>query len=124
MTDNTTTVIATSINDAPVTSADTLDATEDGSSVDTGVLASDVDTDDDADSLTYAITSDPAEGSASSNDDGTFTFDPGADFQDLAAGDTREVSFDVTATDSQGAVSNTSTVTVTVTVSVAPVFVV
>jgi len=86
------------------------------------VLASDVDTDDDANSLTYAISNGPAEGSASSNGDGTFTFDPGTDFQDLADGATRTVSFDVAATDSSSAASNTSTVNVTVTgVNDAPV---
>jgi VCBS repeat-containing protein len=115
VTDNTTTVIATSINDAPVTIDGSLNANEDGATVTTGVLASDIDTDDDANSLTYAIANGPAEGSASSNGDGTFTFDPGSDFQDLAALETRMVSFDVSATDTHSATSNTSTVTVTVT---------
>ena len=82
--------------------------------MDTGVLASDVDSDDDANSLTYAISNGPAEGTAASNGDGTFTFDPDADFQDLALGESRMVSFDVTATDSHSAASNTSTVNVTV----------
>ena len=48
------------------------------------------------------------------NGDGTFTFDPGADFQDLAAGETRDVTFEYTATDGNGAVSNIGVVTVTV----------
>lgn len=45
----------------------------------------------------------------------TFTFDPEQDFQDLAVGETRDVSFHYTATDSHGAVSNEATATVTVT---------
>lgn len=41
-------------------------------------------------------------------DDTRFVFDPGADFQYLAEGETRQVSFTYTATDSHGAVSNTA----------------
>ena len=52
------------------------------------------------------------------NNDGTFTFDPGADFQDLALGETRDVTFTYTATDDSGAGNDTSTAaTVTVTVT-------
>ncbi len=100
-------------NQPPVTVDASLDATEDGAAVTTGVLASD--DNDDANSLTYAVSNGPTEGAAASNGDGTFTFDPGSDFQDLAEGVQRVVSFDITATDTDGAVSNTSTVTVTVT---------
>src|SRR4029453_13993382 len=73
------------------------------------------DSDDDGATLTYAIPSAPSEGSVVNNDDGTFTFDPGSDFQDLAEGETREVTFSYTATDSHGATSTSGTVTVTVT---------
>ncbi|WP_417387873.1 Ig-like domain-containing protein, partial [Gimesia sp.] len=108
------TVTVTGVNDTPTTATDSLAATEDGGTVTTGVLADDVDSDDDADSLSYAITNQPIEGIASANGDGTFTFDPGDDFQDLSAGETREVSFTYTATDKHG-LFNTGTVTVTVT---------
>ena len=60
----------------------------------------------------------PSEGSVVNNNDGTFTFDPGTDFQDLALGETRDVTFTYTATDDSGAgnaTSTTATVTVTVT---------
>ncbi|MCP4876523.1 MAG: hypothetical protein GY896_13765, partial [Gammaproteobacteria bacterium] len=70
------------------------------------------------DTHTFAITSAPAEGSVINNNDGSFTFDPGTDFQDLAAGETRDVTFTYTATDDSGAGNDTSapqTVTVTVT---------
>src|SRR5207302_632521 len=53
--------------------------------------------------------------SVTSLGDGTFAFSPGTAFQDLAAGQTRVVSFSFAATDRHGAVSNTATVTVTVT---------
>ncbi|MEQ9065622.1 MAG: Ig-like domain-containing protein, partial [Gimesia chilikensis] len=49
-----------------------------------------------------------------SEGNGIFTFDPGTDFQDLAAGQTRQVQFTYSVTDSHNAVS-TETVTVTVT---------
>ena|GEM_PF-3142526 len=118
----TVTVTVTGVNDAPVVTNAGIAATEDGSTVTTSVLASDVDSDDDASTLTYNITAQPSEGSAVSNADGTFTFDPETDFQDLAVGETRQVTFTYTATDSQSAVSNTGTVTVTVTgVNDAPV---
>ena len=107
------TVVGT--NDAPVVQAVAIAAVEDGAAVTASFSGDDVDTDDDAASLTYAITSSPSEGSVVNNDDGTFTFNPGTDFQDLAEGEARQVSFTYTATDSHGAVSNTATVTVTVT---------
>ena len=116
------TVTITGVNDAPVTVDAELAANEDGAVVSTGILASDIDSDDDASTLTYAILSGPSEGSAVSNDDGTFTFDPGSAFQDLAADETRVVSFTVQATDRHGDVSNISVVTVTITgVNDAPV---
>src|SRR5205814_1735628 len=57
----------------------------------------------------------PAEGAASSNGDGTFTFSPGAAFQDLAEGQTRQVSFTFKATDRHGIDSPERAVVVTVT---------
>ena len=111
----TVTVTVTGVNDGPTALGATLDATEDGAPVTTSVLTDDVDSDDDPTTLSYAVTSGPAEGSVIDNGNGTFTFDPGADFQDLALGETRDVSFTYTATDSHGAVSNEATATVTVT---------
>ncbi|WP_053068533.1 VCBS domain-containing protein [Synechococcus sp. WH 8020] len=64
------------------------------------------------------ITGEPAEGSIVNNNDGTFSFDPGSDFQDLAEGETRDVTFTYTATDDSGAGNATSdpaTATITVT---------
>lgn len=107
-------VTITGTNDAPVVQGVTGDATEDGAPVTVAFSADDVDSDDDAGSLTYAITSSPAEGSVVNNGDGTFSFDPGADFQDLAVGETREITFGYSATDSHGATTPGS-VTITVT---------
>ena len=73
---------------------------------------------DTTDAHTFTITGQPSEGSVVNNNDGTFTFDPGADFQDLALGETRDVTFTYTATDDSGAGNDTSTAaTVTVTVT-------
>jgi len=111
----TVTVTVTGTNDAPVVQNVVTAADEDGAAVTGSFDGDDVDSDDDGTTLTYSVTTAPAEGSVLNNNDGTFSFDPGADFQDLAPGETRDVTFDYTATDSHGAVSNIGTVTVTVT---------
>ena len=111
----TVTITVTGVNDDPIAQNVSGNADEDGATVDGNFDADDVDSDDDSSSLVYSITSSPSEGSVVNNGDGTFTFDPGTDLQDLAAGETRDVSFEYTATDSHGAVSNTATVTITVT---------
>ena len=109
------TVTVTGVNDDPTLAAGTGAADEDGAAVevDLALLGDDVDSDDDGSTLTYAVTGDPSEGSASVNGT-TLTFDPGADFQDLALGETRDVTVTVTATDTHGATA-TNTVTITVT---------
>ena len=62
----------------------------------------DVDSDDDAASLTYVIASElpRGDGAIADNGDGTFTFDPGSDFQELAEGETTQVFFAYKAIDS------------------------
>jgi len=110
----TVTVTVTGVNDDPVAQDVAASASEDGAGVVGSYDADDVDSDDDPTTLLYAVTSAPAEGSAYDNGDGTFTFDPGADFQDLAEGEIRDVSFDYSATDSHGA-SDSASITVTVT---------
>ena len=110
------TITITGTNDAPVVNnVAVTTVVEDGPAVAGSFSGDDVDSDDSAATLTYEITSAPAEGSVVNNGDGTFSFDPGGGFQDLALGETRLVSFTYTATDSHDAVSNTGTVTLTVT---------
>ena len=65
--------------------------------------------------MVYTIISGPDAGTVTINGDGTFSFDPGSEFQGLDAGDTKDVTFTYTATDSQGVVSNSATATITVT---------
>ena len=105
------------LNNAPTVTNVSTGAIEDGPVISGSFAGADVDSDDDQSTLVYAITAQPAEGSASVNagDPTMFDFDPGSDFQDLAAGEERIVTFDYIATDSRGAVSNTGTITVTVT---------
>lgn len=110
----TVTVVIRGTNDAPVVEGVTADAMEDGAPVTAAFSADDVDSDDDAGSLSYTITSNPAEGSVVNNGNGTFSFDPGADFQSLASGETREITFGYEATDAHGA-STPGSVTITVT---------
>ena len=67
--------------------------------------------------VTYSVASDvPAgQGTLSFNADGSYTFNPGADFDDLAAGQSRSTSFTYTATDASSASAVAKTVTITVT---------
>ncbi|WP_299939049.1 Ig-like domain-containing protein, partial [uncultured Pelagimonas sp.] len=112
---NDVTVTVTGTNDGPTLAVGSLAAAEDGAavSVDLSALGADVDSDDDGSTLSYEITGLVAEGTASivGSD---LSFDPGSDFQDLAAGETRDVVIQVRATDAHGATAvNDVTVTVT-----------
>ena len=111
----TVTVIVTGSNDQPVASDISINAAEDGNSVTASFSQSDSDS---SDTHTFSITSPPVEGSVTNNEDGTFTFNPGSNFQDLADGETRQVTFQYTATDNSSSSNSTSapaTVTVIVT---------
>ncbi|MCG6560775.1 Ig-like domain-containing protein, partial [Ruegeria sp. 1NDH52C] len=107
--------VVTGTNDAPTIEPAVIHVTEDGPSfdLDLAAIANDIDSDDDGTTLSYRITGASTEGTASISGT-TLTFDPGADFQDLADGETRDVAVEVSATDSHGATA-TSIVTVTVT---------
>ena len=102
------------INDAPNANPIQVGATEDGGVVTANFEGDDIDSDDTRTSLTYAIQSQPAEGTVVNNNDGTFSFDPGTDFQDLAIGETRDVTFTYRATDSHNEESTDGLVTITV----------
>ena len=96
------TVTVTGSNDGPVAEAGTLDAVEDGGAVNGQLSAADVDGDD----LSYALTTDSADGTVTVNADGSFSFEPNENFSG-------ETSFTYTVTDPSGATS-TETVTVNV----------
>ncbi|SMD00596.1 Ig-like domain-containing protein [Tropicibacter naphthalenivorans] len=85
-------VTVTGSNDAPTLAAGAMAADEDGAAslLDLAALGADVDSDNDGTTLTYSVTGQPAAGVASISGT-TLSFDPGADFQDLADGETRDV---------------------------------
>ncbi len=108
----TATITVTGTNDDPTASDVAYGGVdEDGAAQTFAYDGADVDT---GDTLTYSILTAPAEGSVVDNGDGTFTFDPGADFQDLAEGATRQVSFTYQVDDGTGTPA-TATATITVT---------
>nr|ALV86596.1 secretion target domain protein [uncultured bacterium 27] len=111
---NTTVTLAIgSGNDAPVASDGSAGTGEDT------VLNANVPTASGVDGsiASYALVSGvgAGNGSLSFNADGSYSFDPGGDFDNLAAGVTRQVSFTYTATDNDGTASAPATVTITVT---------
>ncbi|MCB1665062.1 MAG: tandem-95 repeat protein [Pseudomonadales bacterium] len=108
-------VTVTGVNDAPTVGDVALAATEDGGSVSGAFVGDDVDSDDDGASISYAFSGSAATGTLTNNGDGTFSYDPGSNFQSLAAGETAQISVDYTATDSHSATSTPGTVTITVT---------
>ncbi len=107
----TVTITVTGTNDAPVATDDAT-STSENTVLNSSVPAA---TDVDGTIASYTLVADVTEGSLTFNTDGTYSFDPGSDFDDLAVGATRDVTFTYTATDNTGAVSGTQTVTITVT---------
>ncbi|WP_189443824.1 beta strand repeat-containing protein, partial [Salinicola rhizosphaerae] len=109
----TVTITVTGTNDAPVAAADTQTTGE--NTVLTGQVPAA--TDVDGTIASYALDTDVGQGNGSLafNADGSYTFDPGTDFDALAAGESRDVTFTYTATDNDGGVSAPQTVTITVT---------
>ncbi|KEQ17775.1 tandem-95 repeat protein [Endozoicomonas numazuensis] len=75
---------------------------------------------DQGETLVYSLESAPAKGSVTINADGSYTFNPGSDFENLSSVQTEDVTFDFRVTDSKGE-SSVNTITVTVTgTNVAP----
>ncbi|MGI9275750.1 MAG: VCBS domain-containing protein [Endozoicomonas sp.] len=110
-TDSATATLTIDVNRAPQALNGTLSASEDGNSVHGQLSTIDLDS---GETLSYELVTDTSEGSTTVNSDGTYSYNPGSGFQDLAAGATRDVSFVYRVTDSQGD-SSTASVTITVT---------
>lgn len=108
-------VVLTGVNDTPVVQDVTLLAVEDGVAVSGAFNGDDIDSDDDGSTLVYTINGAPALGTLTNNGDGTFTYDPGTNFQSLAEGEEAEIDLSYTATDSHGAVSVPGALKITVT---------
>src|SRR5439155_1092520 len=100
-------------NDVPVAS-DSAKTTGENAVLASSVPAA---TDIDGTVASYSLVSGLGAGNGSVvfNNDGTYTFTPGTDFDALAVGASRNVSFTYTATDNDGGVSAAKTVTITVT---------
>ena len=87
------TITVTGVNDAPTATDLAFATSEDGPILTQTLSGDDIDSDDDAASLTYVIGSLPGKGTLTDNGDGTFSFDPGSDFDALGAGQSEDVTF-------------------------------
>ncbi|MCZ8500856.1 Ig-like domain-containing protein [Vibrio lentus] len=105
------TITVTGSNDAPV-AKDATETTEENTVLNGNVPAA---TDVDGTVESYQLVDDVTEGSLTFNDDGSYTFTPGSDFDDLPVGQDRDVTFTYTATDNDTGVSEPKTITITVT---------
>ncbi|MEY3702420.1 MAG: hypothetical protein RLZZ561_40, partial [Pseudomonadota bacterium] len=107
------TITVTGTNDAPVASADAQGTGENTVLKSTVPVATDVDGTIASYTLVSGVGSN--NGTLTFAPDGTYSFDPGTDFDGLAKDATRDVTFTYTATDDLGQVSAAKTVTITVT---------
>ncbi|MDO8911434.1 MAG: Ig-like domain-containing protein [Phenylobacterium sp.] len=101
-------------NVAPVAVADAFAATEDGAAMTLNVLANDTDADAGDTKTLVSVDTAGTIGSATANADGTVSYNPGANFQALKAGETATDTFSYTMKDTAG-LTSTATVTMTVT---------
>ena len=109
-------IIFTGVNDAPTLAAiNAMAVTEDGGPVqyDLTQYAGDVDSDDDALSLTYIVSGLPA-GVTGTVTNGVLTLDPGTSFQFLEGDESLDFTFQVQVMDQHGAVSELRDVSLTV----------
>ncbi|OLO02577.1 Ig-like domain-containing protein, partial [Salinicola socius] len=109
----TVTITVTGTNDAPVAQAGTT-TTEENTLL-TGQVPAATDVDGTIAGYDLATDVGTGNGSLKFNADGSYSFTPGADFDGLATGESRDVTFSYTATDNDGGVSAPKTVTITVT---------
>ncbi|MEZ8184068.1 Ig-like domain-containing protein, partial [Vibrio splendidus] len=105
------TITVTGSNDVPV-AKDATETTEENTVLTGNVPAA---TDVDGTVESYQLVDDVKEGSLSFKADGSYTFTPGSDFDDLPVGQDRDVTFTYTATDNDSGVSEAKTITITVT---------
>ncbi|WP_319532974.1 Ig-like domain-containing protein [uncultured Cohaesibacter sp.] len=103
------TIDVADLNEA-VTADDASETTGENTTLSSNVTATDLD----GDTITYSLDGQPSEGSVTFNADGSYSFDPGTDFDDLAVGESRTVTFNFTADDGNG-MSDGGTVTIEVT---------
>ncbi|WP_305880423.1 retention module-containing protein [Pseudomonas citronellolis] len=107
------TITVTGTNDAPIAQADSV-TTEENTILNGQVpAASDVD----GTIASYQLTTDvgTGNGTLAFNPNGSYSFDPGQDFDSLPAGVSRDITFTYQAQDDSGALSDPQTITITVT---------
>ncbi|TLP78133.1 retention module-containing protein [Pseudomonas nitroreducens] len=109
----TVTVNIVGTNDAPVAFGDSKTTGENAAFTSQVPLATDID----GSVVGYELATDVGQGhgSLTFNADGSYTFEPGTDFDHLAAGETQDVTFTYQAKDDNGALSDPQTITITVT---------
>ena len=112
----TVTVTINGINDAPVAVDDTDTTDEDTAFTTVNVLTNDSDPEGNTPSV-ISINTDSTIGTVTDNGDGTFNYDPNAQFEALDAGDTATDSFTYTIDDGDG---STAIATVTLTIDGLP----
>ncbi|QRY81741.1 retention module-containing protein [Pseudomonas sp. PDNC002] len=110
---STITVTLTGTNDAPVAAAGSA-STEENTVLNGQVPVA---TDVDGSVVGYQLTTGVGNGNGSLtfNADGSYVFNPGKDFDNLADGQSRDVTFTYQAKDNDGALSDPQTITITVT---------
>jgi VCBS repeat-containing protein len=117
-------ITVTGVNDAPVAQDDAVTTDEDTPLNGNVLLDNGNGADSDVESDILTVTGNSATsngGTVTVNTDGTFSFDPNGDFEDLQVGESRDTTFTYTIADGNGG-TDTATVTVTVTgVNDAPV---
>ena len=101
---------STAKGNAPVKAEDISETTSENVALRGSVTATDLD----GDAITYSLDGQPAEGTVTLHDDGSYSFEPGTAFDDLAVGESREVSFTFSADDGKGS-TDQGTVTIVVT---------
>ncbi|MCG8511757.1 MAG: VCBS domain-containing protein, partial [Rhodospirillales bacterium] len=97
-------------NDGPVAVTAAISGVSEDKTFEGNLAGRDVDA---GAALTFAIDTAPAKGTLSLDTDGSYSFDPGSDFQSLGAGETEDVTFAYTVSDGT-ATSAAKTVTITV----------
>ncbi|WP_069864815.1 retention module-containing protein [Pseudomonas citronellolis] len=109
------TVTVTPVNDAPVATNDSKTTGENSVLSEQVPAASDIDSPVNPNGYALVSGLGTGNGNLTFNANGSYVFNPGSDFDSLAPGESRQVSFTYTAKDSAGATSAPATVTITVT---------
>ncbi|MEW6359822.1 MAG: Ig-like domain-containing protein [Planctomycetota bacterium] len=107
-------ITITGVNDAPTANGDSGSTNEDSAFTTGNVLANDTDPDTSDTLAVSGLDTTGTLGLVTNNGDGTFTYDPNGQFEDLAVGEQATDTFQYTVSDGNGG-TNTATVTVTIT---------